>query len=133
MHLRLEHIGFNVRDVNATAQWYIDTLGFVMVRHTGDATDNQFIADSGRNFMLQFYTRPADPMWDSPASVFTQQIALQVDDIAAVQQRLLQAGATSDIDLMINSSGDTVCFLRDPFGIVLELVQRVETMLPFGV
>jgi glyoxylase I family protein len=131
MHIRLEHLGFNVPDANATAQWYIDTFGFVLVRHAGDATNNQFIADAGQHFMLQFYTRPADPMWDSPASVFTQQLALQVSDIAAVQQRLLQAGATSEVDLMQNASGDTICFLRDPFGIALELVQRVETMLSF--
>ena len=80
--------------------------------------------------MLQFYTR-TDPVWESPASVFTQQLALQIDDIVTVRALLIQAGARVDVDLMENTSGDTICFLRDPFDIVLELVQRRETMLSF--
>lgn len=132
MHIRLEHLGFNVRDADAAARWYIDMLGFVLLRHAGDATSNQFIADAGRHFMLQFYTRP-EPVWESPGSVFTQQLALQVDDIATLRAHLLQAGAQLEVDLMENASGDRVCFLRDPFGIVLELVQRRDSMLSFDV
>jgi uncharacterized glyoxalase superfamily protein PhnB len=127
--IRFEHIAYHVTDSIAAAQWYIDHLDFVLIREV--PTDNiRFVADAGKNFMFEFYTRTdAIAKFSPPTSAFTQHLALHVDDLYATRAKLIAAGANADGDVMTMVTGDRACFLRDPFGIVLQLICRAKKML----
>ena len=49
--------------------------------------------------------------------------------VARERQRLLDAGATSAGDIVTTDSGDIMTFVRDPWGIVVQLVKRVRPLV----
>jgi glyoxylase I family protein len=128
--LRFEHVAFNVKDVHATVKWYCDHLGFEVVRAQPVAPFMTFIADPGRNFMFEFYTRDDVPAFD-PSGIHdvTTHVAMATDDIEATRSMLIAAGAAASGEIAVTPAGDKLAFLRDPFGVILQLVQRATPML----
>jgi glyoxylase I family protein len=45
------------------------------------------------------------------------------------RERLIQAGATPDGEINNTPSGDKLCFLRDPWNVTVQLVQRKTPMI----
>ena len=45
------------------------------------------------------------------------------------RQRLIAAGATAEGDVATTPAGDKLAFLRDPWNVVVQLVQRKNPML----
>jgi catechol 2,3-dioxygenase-like lactoylglutathione lyase family enzyme len=127
---RFEHIAFNVPDVHAAVKWYCDTLGFVVMRGQPVAPFMTFVADPGKHMMFEFYTRTDVPVYSAEGQHdVTHHIALHVDDIDAARAHLVAAGATPRDEIATNAAGDKLAFLRDPHGLVLQLVQRAARML----
>jgi catechol 2,3-dioxygenase-like lactoylglutathione lyase family enzyme len=144
---RIDHVGITVSDVDRALGFYRDLLG---LRVIADETVTQSevaellgldsvrlrIADldsgDGRIVELMQYLEPtgrriAYESFDSA----TAHVAFTVDDLAAVSERLTGAGATivSRRPTTINEPGGTfdgaIClYVRDPDGVILELVQR---------
>ena len=46
------------------------------------------------------------------------------DEVAKAREKLLAAGGTSAGDVTTSDSGDVMTFLRDPWGITVQLVKR---------
>jgi uncharacterized glyoxalase superfamily protein PhnB len=57
-------------------------------------------------------------------------VAFKVDDVAAVRRKLLDAGATAATDITTSDNGDVMTFLRDPWGVTIQLVRRAVPLLP---
>lgn len=124
--MRIEHIAFNVPDAKQVAQWYADNLGVTVKEMSEHPVKPQFIVDEGGN-MIEFYTIPAAPLPDYHSiHTRTLHIAFEVDDVAAVQEKLVSAGAVAQEDISVDPAGNTMGMLRDPWGIPLQLVQRVK-------
>ena len=144
---RIDHVGITVSDLDRALGFYRDVLG---LRVIADATVTEpevaellgldsvqlRIADldsgDGRIVELIQYVQPKGRRiaYESSDSA-TAHIAFTVDDLAAVRDRLTSAGATmvSRQPITINEPGGAfdgaICFyVRDPDGIILELVQR---------
>jgi catechol 2,3-dioxygenase-like lactoylglutathione lyase family enzyme len=144
---RIDHVGITVSDVDRALGFYRDVLG---LRVIADATVTEpeiaellgldsvqlRIADldsgDGRIVELIQYVQPKGRRiaYESSDSATTH-IAFTVDDLAAVRDRLTSAGVTmvSRQPITINEPGGAfdgaICFcVRDPDGIILELVQR---------
>ncbi|MCS6910664.1 MAG: hypothetical protein NZM11_08880, partial [Anaerolineales bacterium] len=80
--------------------------------------------------MIEFYHNPADPVPDYAAlHPVRHHIAFVVDDIAAERARLLAAGCTPFDEPTTNAAGDTLVFLRDPWGLALQLVKRAVALM----
>jgi glyoxylase I family protein len=127
--MRIEHIGINVPRASDHAQWYVQHLGMRIVRKM-DTIQIHFIADENGQVMLELFTNPDAPIPDYPSmnpSVF--HIAFSVDDIAAERERLLAVGASSAGDINTTPAGDQLVFLRDPWGVCLQLAHRQNPML----
>ena len=128
--IRLEHVALNVNDPAAMADWYAENLDMVIV-WKGDAPGNgRFVADAGRNVMLELYHNtdvmiPEYPLIDW--HVF--HVAFLVDDIEAVRARLIKAGATPDTEITTKDNGDQMMMLRDPWGVALQFFKRAQPML----
>lgn len=125
-----EHLAINVTNAPALSQWYKENLGMNIIRQGSAPSYGTFISDSGKNMMFEFYQNGKYPVvqFDS-ISYNTVHIAFMVNDIKQVKQILLASGATLAEDIKQVPSGDFVMMLRDPGGVPIQFVQRVNPML----
>ncbi len=144
---RIDHAGITVSDLDRALGLYRDVLGMRVIADTtltepelaellGLDSVELRIADldtgDGRIVELIQYLKPkgrriAHESYDSG----TAHIAFTVDDLAALSERLTRAGATivSRRPVTISEPGGAfdgaIClYVRDPDGLILELVQR---------
>lgn len=129
MAMKFEHTAYNVPDPAAQAQWHIAHTGMVLLRAVGDATNIHFIGDPDGCFTLELYHNPISEIPDQhQISKWTQHIAFTTDDIEAEMSRLMAAGATRDGEISVVATGDKAGFVRDPWGLCLQFVQRIRPL-----
>jgi len=129
--IRLEHVAINVEDPVAMAKWYCENLGMKVVRKGPSPANMHFISDAGGNMMLEIYNNPPDAVPDYPSmDPLSLHIAFMVDDVKAICDKLVAAGATVAGDVNITPAGDEIAMLRDPWGVPIQFVKRAEPMLP---
>ncbi len=128
--MNIEHIAFNVPDPVAMAAWYVKHLGLRVLRKQEQAPFTHFLADQAGRVVLELYghTKAALPNYGSldPLSLH---IAFTADDVAKERQRLLDAGATPAGEIVTTDSGDVMTFVRDPWQVTVQIVNRVKPML----
>jgi catechol 2,3-dioxygenase-like lactoylglutathione lyase family enzyme len=125
-----EHFAINVDDSRAKARWYAENLGMVVVRDGKAPTYGMFIADAAKNMMYELYQNKDIPVVNfDTVSYQTFHIAFMVDDVQVTKDVLVAAGAKVAEDAKKTSSGDTVLMLRDPWGLPIQFVKRVNPML----
>lgn len=122
--MNLEHIALNVSDARAAAEWYRKHLGMEIVKSFDDPPYIHFLRDD-RGSMIELYSNPAGAVPEyAEMSPYTLHLAFAVEDMAAEHERLLTAGATSVGPIETTPSGDLLAFLRDPWGVTVQLVLR---------
>lgn len=127
--LRFEHVAFNVKDVHAVVKWYCDTLGLIVMRQQNVAPFMTFLADPDKNMMFEFYQQDA-PVGDyTSMPPFTFHVAFAVDDMEGTRQKWIAAGGTAAGDINTTPAGDQLAFVRDPWGLTLQLIKRANPML----
>lgn len=125
-----EHIALNVADSREKARWYTENLGFVVIRDGKAPTYGMFIADAGKNLMYELYQNTQYPVIDFTAvSHVSMHIAFMVDDIQKAKDALIKAGATLVEDISKTPMGDSVLMLRDPWGLPIQCVKRLNPMV----
>jgi catechol 2,3-dioxygenase-like lactoylglutathione lyase family enzyme len=125
-----EHIGLNLPDPKAAAEWYCKNLGMTVVKNP-PGQNVFFVADSGRHMMLELYHNPKSPVPDYVSiEHLSLHISFMVDNLEVVRTRLIAAGARPMGDIASSASGDKVANFRDPWGLPIQFVQRAEPMLP---
>lgn len=128
--MKIEHVAFNVPDAVKAAQWYVEHLGMQIVRSSSESPYIHFIADSAGQTVLELYSNPAVPTPDyAGMHPFSLHLAFVVDDIEAARARLAAAGATLDGETTTTPAGDQLAFVRDPWGVTLQLAKRVTPLL----
>ncbi len=124
--MKFEHFALNVPDARALSRWYVEHLGFAVVRRLEAAPHTHFLADETGRVIVEFYTNPAAPIPDYAAGQpLTLHLALYTPDAGAVAQRLERAGAKPFSDETL-PDGSRLIFLRDPWGLPLQLCQRAK-------
>lgn len=127
--MKFEHVALNLSDPQGAAAWYAEQLGLRLVKANDAAPFEHFLSDEGGS-VLEFYNNPAGDLPDYAAmNPFTLHLAFAADDLEAVFERLLAAGATAAGDIVETPAGDRLVFLRDPWGMALQLVQRRTPLL----
>ncbi|MCS6849253.1 MAG: VOC family protein [Anaerolineae bacterium] len=129
MSIRFEHIAINVNDAPKVVEWYVKNLNLVVMRATNEPPYMTFLADQGRNMMFEFYQQPVGTADYASMHPIAFHVAFAVDDIEAERTRLIAAGATAEGEITTTPAGDKLCFLRDPWGMTLQLVMRANPML----
>jgi len=127
--MKVEHVAFVVRDPVAVADWYVRNLGFRVVSSGGAPTFTHFLADSAGSVMIEIYNNPKVNVPDYAAmDPLVLHLAFSVEDVKAVRQRLIAAGATAEGDIIVTDSGDELAMLRDPWGFPIQLARRSRPM-----
>ena len=126
--MNLEHIAYNVHDPLAMARWYVDHLDMKIVMQRETPNPVAFIADQ-RGMMIEIYRNPTVPLLDNRAILpLTMHLAFYCDDMVGQRARLMAAGATAEGEIT-GSAGETqVAMLRDPWGLVVQLIRRPEPL-----
>lgn len=128
--IRLEHVALNVADPPAIAEWYCKNLGMKIVKEGPPPVNARFICDSGGNMMLELYTNPPDAVPDYRSmNPLILHVAFMVEEIRAVRDKLLEAGATIVEDINTIPTGDQILIMRDPWGLAIQFVKRAQPML----
>ena len=127
--MKLEHIAFNVPDAGAMAKWYSENLGMKIVMENDTAPFIHFVADEAGS-MIEIYSNTAAEIPDySAIPALTLHIAYTTDDLIAERERLVAAGATLEGDINNMIAGTELQFLRDPWGICVQLVKRAKPLV----
>lgn len=127
--MRFEHIAINVADARKVVDWYVKSLDLVVMRQMKEAPYTTFLADKDHNMMFEFYEQPVGVGDYRSMNPFAFHIAFLVDDMDAWRQRWIDAGGTAEGDVATTPAGDKLAFVRDPWGLTLQLVMRKEAML----
>jgi glyoxylase I family protein len=127
--VNIEHIALNVADPIAMAAWYTQHLGMRVVRRVEGPPHTHFLADESGRTVLELYRQKAPVPDYASMDPMVLHIAFTAPDIAAERQRLLTAGASSAGEITTTPNGDRLVFLRDPWGVTVQLVQRAQPLL----
>ncbi len=130
MAVTVEHIAVNVADPVAMASWYCEHLGMQVVRQGDPPANMHFLADASGRVILEIYNALPDDVPDYGAmKPLVLHIAFASQDAEADFERLVAAGALAVSDgVGVNGDGDHMAMLRDPWGLTLQLCQRVTPM-----
>lgn len=128
---RLEHVALNVADPIKMTRWYVDNLGMKVLREGPPPANARFLADHDGNAMLELYHNAsvAVPNY-ATMDPLVLHVAFMVDDVDAVRRKLLAAGATPAGEVTPPGNTDNMTMLRDPWGLAIQFVHRVNPMLP---
>ncbi len=128
--MNLEHVAYNIADPIGAADWYCKNLGMTIARQFGPPANGRFILDKRGKMMIEFYNNPKAQFPDyknlHPVALH---IAFTVDDVVATRAALLKAGGIADGEVATNDDGDQLAFVRDPWGLTLQLLKRAKPML----
>ena len=128
--MKIEHLGLNVHEPAAMADWYVKHLGMRVAMAKDEPVPVRFLADSASHVMVELYNNPAVTPLDFPAiDPLVLHLAFNSDDVRADYQRLLAAGATPAREPDVTPSGAEIAIVRDPWGFAVQLVKRRKPML----
>jgi glyoxylase I family protein len=123
--MRIVHVALNVSAPDAMAESYVTHLQMQSIRHIPVPNRAYFLADSARSTVLEIYQNPAAPVPDyQTIAPLILHFAFNVEDIEHEVARLVAAGAVAVTPIDTNAAGDHPTFLRDPWQITIQLVQR---------
>ncbi|NLD62041.1 VOC family protein [Candidatus Sumerlaeota bacterium] len=127
----IEHVALNVADPAAIAQWYCTHLGMTILRGADTPTPVRFLGDPANGkVILEFYHNETIPISDfATISQVTFHIAFHTDDVEAMRLKLLNAGATALSPTEILDGGMEVAFVRDPWGLCVQIIHRNKALL----
>ena len=126
--MRFEHIGINVPDARAMAAWYVRHLGMRVVRCQDEPPWAHFLADASGRTILEIYTNPADAVPDyARQHPLRLHVAFAVHAPTTTSAELIAAGAEPISDETLDD-GSHIVMVRDPWGLVVQLVRRAQTL-----
>lgn len=127
--MKLEHFAINVAEPVAMANWYVAHLGMNITFQKPTAPFMTFLADeSGRIMIELYYNESAELPNYKELNPLTVHFAFVTTSPDKDKERLLAAGATLESD-KVWQNGSRMIMLRDPWGVALQLCQRVQNLL----
>ena len=131
MLLGFEHVGMAVADMDRSVGFYRDLLGLKLILRKHDArtgTDVAFLDAGGGQLELLAPAAGLAPAEDlPPTQAGVRHITFTVDDVDTTFADLIAAGVVpleSPRDANTRELLSRVAFVRDPDGIIVELVSR---------
>lgn len=127
--MQIEHLALSVPDPAAGARWYVEHVGCTLIRATAEEPYAHFLLLPGGGMTIELFRSPDAPVPEyRRLNPFQGHLAFRTDDIDGARARLLAAGAIGEGEPATAPNGDRYAMLRDPWGIPLQLVRRVEDL-----
>ena len=124
------HVHLFGSDTDALRAWYVKHLSMHVVRSLTESPFTHFLADESGRVVVEMYGHPKAAVPNYAAmDPLVFHIAFVATDVAATRERLLAAGATSAGPVTTTPTGDVMTFMRDPWGVALQLVKRASALM----
>jgi catechol 2,3-dioxygenase-like lactoylglutathione lyase family enzyme len=146
---RFDHTSFTVADIERAVAFWRDVMGFnvadlsmregewlgTVVGVPGARCRIAHLHGHGTHLeFIQYLVRPGDDVTGPPNRPGTAHVAFVVEDIEAIAQRMLEAGASEQGRITRCTSGAAAgcraVYLKDPNGIIVELVELPASDIP---
>ena len=131
--VKVLHVGISVSDMERSLKWYDEVLGF------GEKLKDDYVPPLGvricfirgcGGFEIELFQYdapkpiPEDRLKPNSdlQTVGTKHAAFEVDDMAALKAHFVACGV--DIAHEVTMDGESVMFVRDPDGCLLEFIQK---------
>ena len=124
MIVGIEHVAIASPDPQKLAQWYVETLGFVINYNSGKT----LFIKAPNGSMFEIITSEGGRVPQTLKDPGLRHVALTVSDFEAAYAKIKAAGVKFVSEPM-DSKGVKVVFFKDPEGNYLHLLKR-ETPLP---
>ncbi len=126
-----EHLGLAVPEPQKMADWYIEHLSFSLILRAGDdESGGAFIVDQSKKFTLELFASPDLEPFDTESFVPMQfHMAYKSADAEQDLKRLVAAGATFVKRCSAPGAADNILLVKDPWGFVIQIVQRADKNL----
>lgn len=128
--MKLEHIALNVPEPEKQVEWYQAHLGLRLAKITPTPTFTAYFLVDDHASILEFYRNPAvePPDYASlhPANLH---VAFYAEAVEATKEKLLAAGGTLFGEKVAFPSGVAYYYVRDPWGLALQIITRPEPLL----
>ena len=127
----IEHVAFVVQDPEAMVEWYSNHLGLREIRRGGGG--DIFVSDESEETVLQLedgrrlFKEAGKPDYGG-RDAQELHLAFKVEDVRGVCERLIQAGASLEGEIVVTDDGDEMALLRDPWGLAFQVVKRKEEL-----
>jgi catechol 2,3-dioxygenase-like lactoylglutathione lyase family enzyme len=120
-----DHIHLRSPDPEATAAWYERMFGAEVIRTRQDGQPRIDFKLGGATFFIAPVTK-GDGVNPPPATPYQglDHFGLNVQNIEAVVAELKQKGAEFTMELNPIRPGVTICFVRGPEGVSIEVLER---------
>lgn len=127
--MQIEHVALSVDDPATSAQWYVENVGCELVRASTQGTYAHFLLVPGGGVTLELFRSPDAPVPDyRHVHPLQGHLAFRTEDIDGARAGLLAAGATAEGETVTTPEGDRYAMLRDPWGVPLQLVTRIQPL-----
>jgi hypothetical protein len=127
--VRIEHIGFLVERPISMAKWWVENLDFEVLRQSGDDGYGVSFLRDDNGTILEFGNVPTERPLDFHALAPLQvHIAIDCEDTVKEAERLISKGAVLLGESPLNEFKHERLLLRDPFGAVIQLVNRAQRL-----
>jgi glyoxylase I family protein len=124
--MRFEHFALNVPDARAMSRWYVDHIGFMIVRSRADTPYTHFLGDESGAVVVELYTNTSAAISDFAAHhPLCFHFAVVSNDARGDRARLEKVGATFFVEDAL-PDGSVLVMMRDPWGVPLQLCQRAN-------
>jgi len=124
MVIGIEHVAIASPDPRKLAQWYVETLGFVINYDSGRTV----FVKAPNGSMFEIITSEGARVPQTLKDPGLRHVALTVGDFEAAYEKIKAAGVRF-VSEPLDSKGVKVVFFEDPEGNYLHLLKR-ETPLP---
>ncbi|MFV0290190.1 MAG: VOC family protein [Mangrovibacterium sp.] len=125
--MKIEHLALNVPDSVAMADWYVENLGFKLVKAVNASPFVRFIVDDSA-CMLELYSNEAAPTFNfAQVHHLSLHLAFESLNPESDAKRLAEAGARL-IETVQTNDGDLLVMMKDPWGVAIQLCCREKKM-----
>ncbi|MDD3478725.1 MAG: VOC family protein [Candidatus Izemoplasmatales bacterium] len=125
----IAHLAFRVTNMEESIRFYEKYLGIKKKFELDDDHGNPWIvylAVSENQFIELFYSSIAT---DKPINTSYQHLCLEVDDVRQIAKDLVSKGLTLDVEPLLGKDFNWQCWIHDPDGNPIELMQYTEKSL----
>lgn len=127
----IDHVSINVRDMEASAKFYVEVLGFRRLQTVpmdGGFSITYFEIPGGGRMELFDYAGANRAVQREESEVGLRHLAFSVDDVAAAEKVLRGKGVSIVLPTTdLPSLGAKVLLFLDPNGVTLEFCQPIAS------
>ena len=121
---KIHHIAIIGSDYNASKAFYVDKLGFAVIRenYREERKDWKIDLDAGNGIELELFIEPNPPKRVTrPEACGLRHLAFYVESVEDTVEKLLQVGITCEPIRVDEFTNKKMTFFFDPDGLPLEI------------